>query len=45
MTVAAWFKPENFLQTKNDLFIAIKKVLDEAQIEIPFNQLDVKMKQ
>ena len=45
MTVAAWFKPENFLQTKNDLFIAIKKVLDEAQIEIPYNQLDVKMKQ
>ncbi|MGN0749192.1 MAG: mechanosensitive ion channel family protein [Treponema sp.] len=45
MTVAAWFKPENFLKTKNDLFIAIKKVLDEAQIEIPFNQLDVKMKQ
>lgn len=45
MTVAAWFKSENFLQTKNDLFIAIKKVLDEAQIEIPYNQLDVKMKQ
>lgn len=45
MTVAAWFKPENFLQTKNDLFIAIKKVLDEVQIEIPYNQLDVKMKQ
>ena len=45
MTVAAWFKPENFLQTKNDLFIATKKVLDEAQIEIPYNQLDVKMKQ
>lgn len=45
MTVAAWFKPENFLKTKNDLFIAIKKVLDEAQIEIPYNQVDVKMKQ
>lgn len=44
MTVAAWFKPENFLQTKNDLFIAIKKVLDDAKIEIPFNQLDVKVK-
>jgi len=44
MTVAVWFNTENFLQTKNDLYIAIKKVLDEAQIEIPFNQLDVKLK-
>lgn len=44
MTVAAWYKPENFLQTKNDLYIAIKKVFDEAGIEIPFNQLDVKIK-
>jgi len=45
MTVAAWFKPADFLQTKNDLYIAMKKVFDEANIEIPFNQLDVKIKQ
>lgn len=45
MTVAAWFKPADFLQTKNDLYIAIKKVFDEAGIEIPFNQLDVKIKE
>lgn len=45
MTIAAWFKPENFLQTKNDLFIAVKKVLDEAKIEIPFKQIDVKVKE
>lgn len=44
MTVAAWFKPADFLQTKNDLYIAMKKVLDEAGIEIPFNQLDVAIK-
>lgn len=44
MTVAAWFKPADFLQTKNDLYIAIKKVFDEAKIEIPFNQLDVAIK-
>jgi len=44
MTVAAWFKPADFLQTKNDLYIAMKKVLDEAGIEIPYNQLDVKIK-
>ena len=45
MTVAVWFKPADFLQTKNDLYIAIKKVLDEAKISIPFNQLDVQIKQ
>jgi len=44
MTVAVWFKPEDFLKTKNDLYIAMKQVFDEAGIEIPFNQLDVKIK-
>ena len=41
MVVAVWFKPVDFLQTKNDLYIAMKQVLDEAGISIPFNQLDV----
>ena len=45
MTVAVWFKPADFLQTKNDLYIAMKQVFDEAGISIPFNQLDVKIKQ
>jgi small-conductance mechanosensitive channel len=45
LVVAVWFKPVDFLQTKNDLYIAIKQVLDEAGISIPFNQLDVKIKQ
>ena len=44
LVVAVWFKPCDFLQTKNDLYIAIKQVLDEANISIPFNQLDVKIK-
>lgn len=44
MTVAVWFRPADFLQTKNDVYIAIKKVLDEAKITIPFNQLDVMIK-
>ncbi|MCR4940388.1 MAG: mechanosensitive ion channel family protein [Treponemataceae bacterium] len=43
MTVAVWFKPDDFLTTKNDIFVAIKQVLDEASIEIPFNKLDVKV--
>ena len=41
LVVAVWFKPADFLQTRNDIYIAIKKVLDEAGISIPFNQLDV----
>ncbi len=44
LVVAVWFTPVDFLQTKNDLYIAIKQVLDEAKISIPFNQLDVKIK-
>ncbi|MCR4948390.1 MAG: mechanosensitive ion channel family protein [Treponema sp.] len=45
LVVAVWFKPADFLQTRNDIYIAIKKVLDDAGISIPFNQLDVKIKQ
>ena len=44
LVVAVWFKPADFLQTRNDIYIAIKKVLDDANISIPFNQLDVKIK-
>ena len=44
LVVAVWFKPKDFLQTKNDLYIAIKQVLDDASISIPFNQLDVMIK-
>ena len=37
MTVAVWFKPADYLQTKNDLYIAVKQVLDEAGVRIPYN--------
>jgi len=43
LVVAVWFKPADFLQTRNDIYIAIKKVLDDAGISIPFNQLDLHM--
>lgn len=43
MTLAVWFKKENFLAAKNETFIAIKRVYDEAGIEIPYNKLDVKV--
>lgn len=43
LVLAVWFRNEDFLQTKNDTFIAIKKVYDDAKIEIPYNKLDVKI--
>ena len=43
MTLAVWFKSANFLAAKNETFIAIKRVYDEAGIEIPYNKLDVKV--
>ena len=41
MTLAVWFVPANLIQTKNDVFIAMKKVFDEANINIPFSRIDV----
>lgn len=41
LTLAVWFKTENFFKTKNEVFIAIKKVFDESKIEIPYNKIDV----
>lgn len=43
LVLAIWFKTDDFLQTKNDAFIAIKKVYDDAKIEIPYNKLFVKV--
>lgn len=42
LTIAVWFNSSDFLTTKNEVFIGIKKVFDEAKIEIPYNKLDVK---
>ena len=41
MTLAVWFLPANLIQTKNEVFIAMKKVFDEANINIPFSRIDV----
>lgn len=41
LSLAVWFNKEDFLATKNDAFIAIKKVFDDAHISIPYNKLDV----
>ena len=41
MTLAVWFNPSDLIQTKNDVFISMKKVFDDAGIEIPFSRIDV----
>lgn len=43
MVVAVWFKPDDYTKTRNDIHIAIKKVLDENNIVIPISQMDVHM--
>lgn len=43
MTLAVWFKKDDFLSAKNQTFVAIKRVFDEAGIDIPYNKLDVKV--
>lgn len=43
LTLAVWFKSADFLAAKNETFIAIKRVYDEAGIEIPYSKLDVKV--
>ncbi|MDE5898674.1 MAG: mechanosensitive ion channel family protein [Treponemataceae bacterium] len=43
MTLAVWYAPSDLVQTKNDVIIGIKRMLDDARIEIPFNKVDVKV--
>lgn len=44
LTLAVWFKTDDLITAKNQVYIAIKKEFDAAGIEIPFNQLDVSIK-
>lgn len=41
MVLAVYFGRDDLRQTKNEVYIAIKKVFDEAGISIPFHQIDV----
>lgn len=43
LTLAIWFESANFLDAKNQAFVAIKRVFDEAKIEIPYTKIDVKI--
>ncbi len=44
ISVRVWTETDNYWPLKWSLQEEIKKVLDEAGIEIPFNQIEVKMK-
>lgn len=43
LTVAAWFKPKDLIQTKTDLHITLLKELKKQKIEPPFPRMDVSM--
>ena len=43
LTLAISFEVSNYLDAKNQAFVAIKRVFDEAKIEIPYNKIDVKI--
>lgn len=41
LIAAVWFDGANLIAAKNEMYIAIKKVFDEAGIEIPYNKIVV----
>lgn len=41
MILAIWFNNADFITVKNEAFIAVKKVFDDAGIEIPYNKIVV----
>lgn len=43
MTVAYWFNSADLVAAKNQMYCAMKKVFDDAGIEIPYNKLDVNL--
>lgn len=43
IVLAVWFNPSDLVKMKNEVYIAIKKVFDEKNINIPFSRLDVAM--
>ena len=45
LVLAIWFNNSDFIAVKNEAFIAIKKVFDDAKIEIPYNKIVVQTQQ
>lgn len=44
LILAVWFNKDDLINVKNQVFIAIKQVFDNAGIEIPYNKIDVYLK-
>lgn len=42
IVLGVWFNKADFLATKNAVYLGIKKAFDEAEIEIPFEQIVVR---
>lgn len=45
ITVAAWFNPNDFLQTKSDLHMAILREMKEAGLDTPYPHMDISISQ
>jgi small-conductance mechanosensitive channel len=45
VVLGVWFKNENFLKMKNELYIEIKKIFNEEGIEIPLPQVVIHSKE
>lgn len=43
MTIAYWFNSTDLVAAKNQMYCAMKKVFDDAGIDIPYNKLDVNL--
>ncbi len=43
LNLAVWFKSEDLIQTKNDVYTNIVKVCNQENIVIPYTRLDVKI--
>lgn len=41
MTVAVWFNPADYVKTKNDMFIALMKVMKDAGISMAYNCIEI----
>lgn len=39
MILGVWLKKDDYFETINEVYIAIKKIFDKEKIEIPFNQI------
>ena len=41
MTVAVWCKSSDFLKTKNDMFVALMRVMNESSLDMSYNCVEI----